>query len=109
LDSEDGGGGPDEFGPEVLPELRLADPDLFAEEIEVNLVGEVAPRPSMVPEEVKTSPPVSGFSSPTSFLGRSVGRLHERVDFWLKKLEADTYVRNIVRSGYNIPVFSRHR
>jgi hypothetical protein len=83
LDSEDGGGGPDEFGPEVLPELRLADPDLFAEEIEVNLVGEVAPRPSMVPEEVETSLPVSGFSSPTSFLGRSVGRLHERVDLLL--------------------------
>jgi hypothetical protein len=107
LDSEDGGGGPDEFGPEVLPELRLADPDLFAEEIEVNLIGEVAPRPLMVPEEVKTSPPVSGlsFSSPASFFSRLVGRLHERVDFWLKKLEADTYVQNIVRSGYNIPVF----
>jgi hypothetical protein len=42
---------------------------------------------------------------PTSFLGAAVGHVHERLDFWTKKLEVDKYVLNIVREGYRIPVF----
>jgi hypothetical protein len=91
---------------ELSPELQLADPDLFVEEVEVNLVRAPVPDADMVVPTASGGP--SDFvvtPDPTSFLGAAVGHVHERLDFWTKKLEADKYVLNIVREGYKIPVF----
>jgi hypothetical protein len=97
-------GDSDLFESEPSPELQLAVPDLFVEEVEVNLVRAPVPDADMGVPTASGGPFVVTLD-PTFFLGAAVDHVHERLDFWTKKLEADKYVLNIVREGYRIPVF----
>jgi hypothetical protein len=95
-------GGPYIFGPEPLGELMLVDPDLEAEEIEINLVN-----PVVVPQTLasSTSARVVLQDFPEDrFLGKAVGSVHSRMRFWKNTLETDSYVSDIIEKGYKIPV-----
>jgi hypothetical protein len=94
--------GPDFYGPSTSFELRLADPDLLTDEVEINC--QVAPPfSSALPEGATSSAAL--VPDPSGFLGRAVGSVHKKAAFWRAKLEADPYVMSIVEDGYRIPVY----
>jgi hypothetical protein len=38
------------------------------------------------------------------FLGKAVGKIHENLKYWEETLDHDSYVLNILKYGYKIPV-----
>jgi hypothetical protein len=101
-----GGDDPGGLGSDLPVELQLADPDLYVEEIGINVP---------VPRRAGSAPPivlaasssercVAAGVSASLFMGASVGRVHKRLAFWKKTLKADNYVLNIICEGYKIPV-----
>jgi hypothetical protein len=83
-------------------ELLLVDLNLEAEEIEINLVN-----PVVVPQTSASSTSawvvLQDFPE-DCFLGKAVGSVHSWMGFWKNTLEADSYVLDIIKKGYKIPV-----
>jgi hypothetical protein len=43
-------------------------------------------------------------SADPGFLGKAVGKIHENLKYWEETLDHDSYVLNILKHGYKIPV-----
>jgi hypothetical protein len=104
-DAVDKGGAPSTVTPEMTGQASGGNSSLWSDEPWV-----VAPNEFSAPLASRNAFPGLAAAdegrSPadTGFLGKAVGKIHENLKYWEETLDHDSYVTNILKYSYKIPV-----
>jgi hypothetical protein len=79
--------------------------ETILETVENNIDDEkISPMPPADVTETKAAEVTKASSAGQERKGKTVGRIHESIDYWFENFPTDSYVLDILRNGYEIPV-----